>query len=77
METLKLTEQDILKDIEGYQDRLNKAQAKLDAVPANGANPAKNRKLKIRRNKLRTQIQVAKLTVQLARDALMELERTN
>jgi hypothetical protein len=39
METLKLTKQGILNDIEGYQERLKKAQQQLDALPVKSSSP--------------------------------------
>ena len=74
MGDLLLTEDSILKDIESYNQRIEVAQSKLSALPANVVTWKERKKIKATRNTLVNEIEHVNRMVGYAREALAEFE---
>jgi hypothetical protein len=70
---LNLTLENILKDIEGFKDRIYKAQQKLSALPKNVTGYRERKKIRFKRKTLEQEIEHVKRLILIARDALEEM----
>jgi hypothetical protein len=75
METLNLSKEDILNDIEVYQARLDRIRDRLQELPAKGSNVYEGGKVRATRRRLRAEIKHVQGLVALAREALAECEQ--
>jgi hypothetical protein len=75
METLNLTEQDILNDIEVYQARLDRIRDRLQELLAKGSNVYEGGKVRATRRRLRAEIKHVQGLLAMAREALAECEQ--
>jgi hypothetical protein len=74
METLNLSKEDILNDIEVYQARLDRIRDRLQELPAN---VYEGGKVRATRRRLRAEIKHVQGLLAMAREALAECEPVN
>ncbi|UCE55763.1 MAG: hypothetical protein JSV31_10015 [Desulfobacterales bacterium] len=75
MTTLNLTTKDILSDIEGFKERIYKAQQKLQILPKNSPGPQERKRMKFKRRILEQEIDHVKRLIRIAKEALGEMEQ--
>ena len=73
MTILELTRDDILKDIEAYEERIRNAREKLSEMPAAGSTLNEHKKIKIRRRTLSSEIDHVRGLISIAEEALNQV----
>jgi hypothetical protein len=73
MMILELTRDDILKDIEAYEERIRNARDKLSGLPAAGSTLKERKKIKIRRHTLLSEIDHVRGLISIAEQALNQV----
>lgn len=70
---LILTDEDILQDIEGFQQRISQAEDKMAALPETANTWQANKKLANKRHILESEIEHVKRLIGIAEEALTEI----
>ena len=74
MDQLVLTRNDILTDIEGFEERIQVAMNKLAVLPASSSSYPERKRLNQKRRALRSEISHVERLVSYAMDALKEMD---
>ena len=69
---IELTTEDILKDIEGYRDRIAAAREKLAALPAGHLPYPQHKKREKQRRELQAEIEHVQKLIEYANEAIEE-----